>query len=152
MQWICSWKLATHCFNVNRRLTCPCDTLQIVRKLTDCGLCPPACLLWSRLSPQVQPIDYESFSKAYGTLLKSSMTTLRKKYKKKNPTAATTASKRKPGGGNTTATAGPGTFSGSLVKVVGPRRGAGVEKRRALVRRRERQVARAKARRKQASR
>lgn len=75
-------------------------------------------------------------------MLKASMSSLRKKKKtkRKAPTGAA-ATKA------TAAKASGATFT-PLTKVVGPRRGAGVEKRRRLERRRAKEVARLGARRK----
>lgn len=85
---------------------------------------------------QVQPSDYLTFSSTYGSLIKSSLSTLRKKKKTKRKAAD--SKKDRDGAG----------FVVRLTKVVGPRRGAGVEKRRRLVRRRERELKKLWARKK----
>ncbi|KAK4053443.1 hypothetical protein OIV83_001609 [Microbotryomycetes sp. JL201] len=120
----------------------------------------------TKISTVVEPTDYDSFSTLFGALLKQSMTSMRKKrkhliqQKRKQQAASKQQQKQQQqqqqqsdkrqssstvGGAGGTATA---TFKPSLTKVIGPRRGAGVEKRRALKRRRERELRQQRARRK----
>ncbi|ORY74324.1 signal recognition particle 14kD protein-domain-containing protein [Leucosporidium creatinivorum] len=88
-----------------------------------------------KISTLIQPNDHETFSLAYGSLLKASLSSLRKKKKTKRKAAPSAA-------------VGGSTFAVQLTKVVGPRRGAGVEKRRKLLRRREKEVKKLVARKK----
>lgn len=92
---------------------------------------------------QVQPADYEAFSLAYGTLLKTSLSSLRKKRKTKRKAPTGAAAKEL-----AAAKASGAAFAVRLTKVVGPRRGAGVEKRRKLQRRRAKELVKLAARRK----
>ncbi|GAA5983088.1 hypothetical protein JCM11641_004908 [Rhodosporidiobolus odoratus] len=103
-----------------------------------------------KISTIVQPADYDSFIQSYHALLRSTFSTgLRPKRKK--TTSAKAAKRKAKAGGNAAASAGgaagdsKGAFSPRLPKVVGPRRGNGVKKRRRLEKRREKAVARLKA-------
>lgn len=69
---------------------------------------------------QVFPDDLEKFNSAYGTLLKSSMPTLRKRDKKKEKERAERIALRK-------------KRMTELVTISGPKRGAGRRKRQRLV-------------------
>ncbi|KAH8927247.1 signal recognition particle, SRP9/SRP14 subunit [Atractiella rhizophila] len=75
-----------------------------------------------KFSTLVQPTELTTFHSSLSSILKSSMSSLRKKPKDKSKKAA-----------------GPGGGAG-LAKVIGPRRGKGREKRRRLIRARERAI------------
>lgn len=130
--------------------------------------------LASRAHPQVQPADIESFLASYSTLLRSSFSGGLRPKKKKGDLArqrALKAAKRQAtkatakGAAVDPATAavlagsagvaagggGAAHFAPRLPKVVGPRRGNGVQKRRRLIKRREKAVERFKATRTRAS-
>ncbi|GAA5858546.1 hypothetical protein JCM8547_007354 [Rhodosporidiobolus lusitaniae] len=111
-----------------------------------------------KISTIIYPADYDSFTTLYHSLLRSTFSaSLRPKRKKASaPTAAAKkAAKRKARSGAAAtgaeaAEAAPAKeekvgFALRLPKVVGPRRGAGVEKRRRLMRKREKLVERYKA-------
>ncbi|KAM0755006.1 signal recognition particle, SRP9/SRP14 subunit [Meredithblackwellia eburnea MCA 4105] len=103
-----------------------------------------------KISTIVQPSDFSSFSSAYGTFLKSVMTTLRKKQKRKpvkstaSGAAVGAGSKKKSGatatgsgdGGKKTSA---GIFVPTLPKVIGPRRGKGAHLRQRLQKRRNKE-------------
>lgn len=106
-----------------------------------------------KLSTLVHPADLVTFHAAYSTVLKASFTSLRPKRPKGKKAAAGAgagtgagavggaAKKKKAKGaaagaaGETRATTGKAGLSLALPKVVGPRRGSGVEKRRRAVKR-----------------
>lgn len=118
--------------------------------------------------PQVQPADIESFLSSYSTLLRSSFSGGLRPKKKKGDLArqrALKAAKRQAAKATAKGTAvdsataavlagsgvaaggggGAAHFAPRLPKVVGPRRGNGVQKRRRLIKRREKAVERFKA-------
>ncbi|GAA5976342.1 hypothetical protein JCM10908_005466 [Rhodotorula pacifica] len=119
-----------------------------------------------KISTTVQPADLESFLSSYSTLLRSSFSGgLRPKKKKgdlarqralkaakrqaakatKKGTEVNAATKAVLAGSAGTGAGAGGNFAPRLPKVVGPRRGNGVQKRRRLVKRREKAVERFKA-------
>ncbi|GAA5951468.1 hypothetical protein JCM8115_005160 [Rhodotorula mucilaginosa] len=121
-----------------------------------------------KLSTTVQPADIESFLSSYSTLLRSSFSGGLRPKKKKGDLArqrALKAAKRQAAkatakgaavdpataavlAGSAGVAAGGGGaahFAPRLPKVVGPRRGNGVQKRRRLIKRREKAVERFKA-------
>ncbi|KAM0788474.1 hypothetical protein ACM66B_001607 [Microbotryomycetes sp. NB124-2] len=110
----------------------------------------------TKISTLVESADYDTFTSSFGSLLKQSMTSMRKKRKhlikkkqqKSIVKSATTAAGDKKQQTSSSTTASGATFKPTLTKVVGPRRGAGVEKRRALQRRRDRELKQQRARRK----
>ncbi|KAF8346143.1 signal recognition particle, SRP9/SRP14 subunit [Amanita rubescens] len=73
-----------------------------------------------RFSTRVNPGELEKFHAAYGSLLKSSMTTLRKRDKKREKTRAEQAARRK-------------KRMTENVVISGPKRGSGRRKRQRLV-------------------
>ncbi|BGP14380.1 hypothetical protein JCM10213v2_002327 [Rhodosporidiobolus nylandii] len=103
-----------------------------------------------KISTIVQPADFDAFLLSYHAVLRSSFSAgLRPKRKKTTSAkAAAAAAKRKAKAGGA-ASAGvveaKGVFTPRLPKVVGPRRGNGVKKRRRLIKRREKAVERWKA-------
>ncbi|GAA5863755.1 hypothetical protein JCM3774_001147 [Rhodotorula dairenensis] len=121
-----------------------------------------------KISTTVQPADLEPFLASYSTLLRSSFAGGLRPKRKKGDLArqrALKAAKRQAakatakglevdrataavlaGTGTGTAAGGAGAhFSPRLPKMVGPRRGNGVQKRRRLIKRREKGVERFKA-------
>lgn len=115
----------------------------------------------SPLHAQVSPDEFDSFSLAYYALLRSTFHSgLRPKRKKASATASAEAKAKKAakkaarvaagGGGGVQAEERKvkevkGVFTPRLPKVIGPRRGNGVKKRRRLEKRREKVVASWKA-------
>ncbi|KWU44273.1 signal recognition particle, SRP9/SRP14 subunit [Rhodotorula sp. JG-1b] len=121
-----------------------------------------------KISTTVQPADIESFLSSYSTLLRSSFSGGLRPKKKKGDLArqrALKAAKRQAAKATAKGTAvdsataavlagsgvaaggggGAAHFAPRLPKVVGPRRGNGVQKRRRLIKRREKAVERFKA-------
>ncbi|BGP54288.1 hypothetical protein JCM8202_000720 [Rhodotorula sphaerocarpa] len=125
-----------------------------------------------KISTTVDPADIEAFLSAYSTLLRSTFSAALRPKRKKGDLARQRAAKlaqrqAAKKGAATAGEAGTGTEVGAakkgpatttvmagqqgagfvprLPKVVGPRRGNGVQKRRRLVKRREKAVARTKA-------
>ena len=87
---------------------------------------------------QVQAVDVSSFLTRYTAVLRSHMTALRPKRRKRAPKKAAAA-----GAAPTSAkskAAARATFVFRLPKVIGPRRGAGHEKRQRSVKRRDREL------------
>ncbi|GAA6044131.1 hypothetical protein JCM8097_004725 [Rhodosporidiobolus ruineniae] len=115
-----------------------------------------------KISTVVQPAAYDSFMLSYSALLRSTFSAGLRPKRKRAPGAAAAAKKKKlakrkartgvasggaggEGEGEEDDAEPAGYFSLRLPKVVGPRRGNGVKKRRRALKRREKIVGRVKA-------